>query len=257
MQKIISIIGFCFFLTKTGLAQEVGKERICLTYDISGTISKNDIDRFHEFVLKVYDKRVDYNSNDDTISFLDIYRVRLEDSIPFDCNIIENGDFLNYLAPEHVSQEWFIWEKYGIRIKVKNMLCLRSILFNSKKPLMEFWMWEMPLLDGDDVCVKLLQTIKEYNMISLYELLEDSSVQCLIGVNKDKDVFIIRVENFNKTISVFPAKEFVDSKFPFLFPDEKHFYGKSKWHCLQDSSTQIKLDKKHGVEIRSDGLWKQ
>ena len=75
-----------------------------------------------------------------------------------------------------------------------------------------------------------------------------------ILISCSKSLTFLVEENFNKTISVFPAKEFVDSKFPFLFPDEKHFYGKSKWHCLQDSSTQIKLDKKHGVEIRSDGL---
>ncbi len=226
MKKHVLIIGLGFFLATIGLAQEAGRVRTCLTYDISGRISQDEIEQFHEFILKIYNECAGFYSYHDTISFLDIYRVRLE-GIPFDCKIIENGDFLNYLVPDHVSKKWFRWKKHGIKAKVRNLLLSRSILFHDETPFMEFWNWEWPKLYEDDVRANLLQVVKQYNIVSLYDL-KDMSVQGLLGVDNDKNVFIIRVRYFNKTISVFPAKEFIDDELPVLFPDNNY---KSKWNC--------------------------
>ena len=53
-------------------------------------------------------------------------------------------------------------------------------------------------------------------------------MQGLLGVDNDKNVFIIRVSYYNKTISVFPANEFIDDELPVLFPDDNY---NSKWNC--------------------------
>lgn len=232
MKRYFIFIVFFLLLSKTGVAQEAGKVRICLTYDISGKISKDEIDRFHDIILKVYNKRLDYYSYYDTISFLDIYTVRLEDSISFSRKIIENGVFLDYLIPVHTSVKWLIWREHGIRIKVKNMLFSQTTLYHNETPLLDFWMGEFLKLDDENnygvLYSRLLQKVKEYNIISLYDL-KDSSVECFIGINKDKDVFIIKVDYYHDTVSVIPAIEFTDDEFPHLFPDESNHFKTSKW----------------------------
>ena len=144
MKRFLSIIGFCLFLANTVFAQEAGKVRNCLTYDISGTISQDEIDYFHEIMLKFYKKITDLPCYD-TISFLDIYYVRLEDGVPFDCTMIENDDFLHHIVPIRTVNKniWVRWRKYKIRIKVKNMILSQTCLFNKDMALMGFWLWEL------------------------------------------------------------------------------------------------------------------
>lgn len=240
MKRYILIIGLGFILANIGLAQEAVKERNCLTYDISGKISQDEINQFHEFVLKFYKKCDVYSSYHDSISFLDIYSVSLEDSIHFDCKSIINGDFLNYLVPDYYThKKKIVWEKMGLRIKVKkHTLHSRTVLFHNEKPIWEFWMLEFLTLKENNIYEKLLQAVKEYSLVSLYMLEGSSTVNCIIGVNEKKDVFIISLEYFNKTLKVFPANEFVDDTYPYLFINDK---SQRIWNCSLDT-TQIKLD---------------
>ena len=159
-------------MANTVFAQEAGKVRNCLTYDISGTISQDEIDYFHGIMLKFYKKITDLPCYD-TISFLDIYYVRLEDGVPFDCTMIENGEFLHHIVPIRTVNKniWVRWRKYKIRIQVKNMLLSQTCLFNKDMALMGFWLWEFPQ-HGDgyiDWYEKMLQIVKEYNIVSLYQ----------------------------------------------------------------------------------------
>ena len=241
MKRHFKIIVFFFLLANPGVAQDAGKERICLTYDISGKISQDEIDQFHEFILKFYKRCNVYSSYHDSISFLDIYSVHLDDSIPFDCKSIINGDFLNYLEPDYYKKniKMIIWKRKRARIKVKtNTLCSRTVLIHNEMPIWEFWMLEFPTLKENNIYEKLLQAVKEFSLVSLYMLEGLSTVNCIIGVNENKDVFIISLEYFDKILKVFPAKEFVDDTFPYLFVNEKH---QRIWNCTPDT-IQIKLD---------------
>lgn len=239
MNRYVLIIGLAFFLVNIGLAQEAVKERNCLTYDISGKISQDEINQFHEFILKFYKRCNVYSSYHDSISFLDIYSVHLEDGIPFDCKSIINGDFLNYLVPEYYAVKKIKWKRKGVRIKVKtHTLSSRTVLIHNEMPIWEFWMLEFPTLKENNIYEKLLQALKEYSLVSLYMLEGLSTDNCIIGVNENKDVFIISLEYFDKILKVFPANEFVDDTFPYLFVNDKH---QRIWNCSPDT-TQIMLD---------------
>lgn len=239
MKRHFTIIVFFCLLANQGVAQDTGNVRICLTYDISGKILQDEIDQYHEFILKFY-KRCDvYSSYHDSISFLDIYSVYLDDSIPFDCKSIINGDFLNYLVPNYFNVKMIKWKRKGVRFKVKkHTLYSRTVLIHNEMPIWEFWMFEFPTLKENNIYEKLLQAVKEYSLVSLYMLEGLSTVNCIIGVNENKDVFIISLEYLDKILKVFPAYEFADDTYPYLFVNDKY---QRIWNCSPDT-LKIKLN---------------
>lgn len=202
---------------------------ICLTRDISGRIPMKKIEKLHGLVLDYYRKNPERFPQYDTIQFVDAYVVYMNSSFSWDYGMIENGDFLDHISLFSCTPNKHMRKRLGLKRGAKEWQSASVIIYNSQNiPILNLQMGEISPANDDGIESILLQRISEYRITSLYNL-KGTTVQCWIGVNKEREVFVFKLEYGNKKITVFPAKDFQDEEFPYLFPKQDDWGSSIVW----------------------------
>ena len=217
MKKHIYFVVICLIVVNNAFAQ-YGEEKNCLTYDVSGKVPQSEINALHDVVMNYYCNNANYYPQYDSVRYLDIFRVSLDDSIPYDSDLIKNGEFLNHIAPAHLKVSKHNRKRFGLKRCTKELLHNEVILYDTQNtPIMEFYFFETPRLDKNSCEAVLDQKIEEYGIVSVYHI-EGKGERYLIGINENREVFFLRRIYLGNTVKVYPAKEFPKGKYPDLFP---------------------------------------
>lgn len=224
---------FCLLIivisTNLCFSQSNHENVICLTNDISGRIPMKKIDKLHGLVLDYYRKNAVFYPQYDTIQFVDCYVVYIDDSCLWDYEIIENGDFLNHITLYSSRPNKYLRKRLGLKRNAKEWHSASVIMYNTRNvPILNLSMGEISPVKDDDIESILLQRINEYGITSLYDL-KSTTVQCWIGVNRNKEVFVFRIKYGLGIIDVVPAKDFNDDEFPYLFPRQDDLCKSIVW----------------------------
>lgn len=84
----------------------------------------------------------------------------------------------------------------------------------------------------DDSELLLIKRIKEFNIVSLYRL-QCTNILYYIGVTEDRDVYFVRIGSDD--VYVYPASEFKDDEFPYMFEDGDDLHRSLWWDCAEES----------------------
>lgn len=225
-KKKIIFVCLCILANNLCVSQNSNIKAVSITSDISGRIPLSKIEKLHDLLLDYFQNRKNLYPQYDTIQFLDVYSVYLEDTVPWEYGMIENGDFLNHIILSSGAPNKYLRKRLRIKKKAREWHSATVISYsNQSVPLYALSMGELYPLELNGLESKLLDLIGEYEIVSMYDL-KGTTVQCWIGVNKNRDVFVFRLEYGNKKITVFPAEDFQDDEIPCLFPKQDD-WGKS------------------------------
>lgn len=249
IKKILLFKAFCLLFATICFSQGKSEYDIQLTKDISGKMTQNEVDELHNFFSSLIRDKTQYPAKD-TLQYLYIYNVMMDDSIPFnckiyqltkddsnpfDCEMLKDGSFLNYIVPEYKS--YMSYRKYfknSNRYKESTGKWLNSEVFVYDKYCRfkyHIQFGEIVISDMHGLNFKMLKRIKEFNIVSLYRL-QCTNIMYYIGVTEDKSVYFVRMGWDD--VFVYPSSEFKDDEFPYMFEDGDNLHRSLWWDCSID-----------------------
>ena len=249
-KKILLFMVLCLSFATICFSQSKSECDIQLTKDISGKMTHDEVDELHDFFSSLFR---DYNEypEQDTVQYLYVYYVKMDDSIPFnckmyhlrkdasnpfDCGMFKDGSFLDHIVPEYnsyVSYRKYFRDDNVYKKSTGKWLKSDVFVYDKHCRLISVFMYgELGEPHLDDLEYLLSKKIKEFNIVSLYRL-QCTNNMYYIGIAEDRRVYFVRV-GWND-VYVYPASEFKDDEFPYMFEDGDDLHRSLWWDCAEES----------------------